>query len=229
MAKNRRTFNEKAKAADTPSPKMTTFPLARMRPTQITAGLWEVELKRCLLRRYAEEDPAMLKKFLAKHPVRVVLGPNNTVYVVDRHHLGLAMLRENFQTAAVQIYGDLSTCSEADFWRTMEKKKFIHLNDENGNPQPLTALPKDLASMKDDPYRSLAAAVRNRGGYKKVKIPYAEFQWADYFRTIIPAALIAKGVDGCIETALAAACSDAAKGLPGYTGKPPKKAKPCQP
>ena len=60
-----------------------------------------------------------------------------------------------------------------------------------------------LASkLVDDPYRSVAAEVRERGGFAKESAPFEEFQWADFFRRRIPARLVKKDFDGALRDAL---------------------------
>jgi hypothetical protein len=57
------------------------------------------------------------------------------------------------------------------------------LTDEHGILRGVAAIPSNVAGLIDDPYRSLAAFVRNAGGYIKTPEPSAGFQWADFFRT----------------------------------------------
>lgn len=199
-----------------------------MAPTQITAGMWEVDQKREMLRDYAK-NPGELKKFIEKHPIRVVLGPENKAYIVDRHHLALAMVLEKFETAPIEIYKDFTNNSPATFWRKMQELQYVHLKDENGAPQPISALPATLLDLKDDPYRSIAAAVRNKGGFEKVKTPYAEFQWADYFRTLIKPEDVSADFDGAVDTAMKAARKPAASQLPGFVPNTPSMNPPNKP
>ena len=77
----------------------------------------------------------------------------------------------------------------------MHQDHFVHPINAKGISKPLSALPKDLQCLKDDPYRSLAGFVRVAGGYRKTPAPFAEFQWADFFRTRIGAKALRKRFD----------------------------------
>ena len=77
--------------------------------------------------------------------------------------------------------------------------------------------------MRDDPYRSLAGCVRNAGGYAKDTQPYAEFLWADFFRSRIAVAEIQASRKGhlvpeVVTRAVEIASDDAARYLPGWAG-----------
>ena len=43
-------------------------------------------------------------------------------------------------------------------------------------------IPKSIEDMADDPFRSLAGALRRKGGYAKDTTPFSEFLWADFLR-----------------------------------------------
>ncbi len=74
-------------------------------------------------------------------------------------------------------------------------------------------LPKTVAAMTDDPYRSLAWAVNSEGGYEDSDVPYADFYWADFFRERIDIRDFKKATAEGVKLAH----SPEAKGLPGYT------------
>jgi hypothetical protein len=42
-------------------------------------------------------------------------------------------------------------------------------------------LPKTVAGLIDDPFRSLAGELRRAGGFAKDTTPFSEFLWADFF------------------------------------------------
>ncbi|WP_408193143.1 ParB/Srx family N-terminal domain-containing protein [Paraburkholderia strydomiana] len=50
-------------------------------------------------------------------------------------------------------------------------------NDEHGILRALSAIPDGVSGLTDDPYRSLAAFVRDAGGYVRTPEPFAQFQW----------------------------------------------------
>ena len=62
--------------------------VADLRPTQITVGMREVEIKRHELRALA---PSKGPEFLGRHLVPVVRGPKDRPYVIDHHHLARAL------------------------------------------------------------------------------------------------------------------------------------------
>jgi hypothetical protein len=198
------------------------IPLALLRPTQITVGLLQVKHKRKSLRSLTKR-PAELVEFILEHPVRIVMGPAERAYVIDHHHLALALIKERYETAPMQVEEDFSTCSMKEFWKKMQARKFVHPYDAQGRRKPLTAIPKQLKHLEDDPYRSLAGFVRIGGGFAKVQTPFAEFLWADYFRTRIARDMIEDHFTKALKNALVLAADAAAKSLPGYL--PPKKRK----
>jgi hypothetical protein len=89
-------------------PRRENILLSRLRPTQLTVGMLEVKHKRKRLRAL-EKRPAELVDFILEMPIRVVLGPAGKAYVIDHHHLALALLMEDFQTAPMEIEADFST------------------------------------------------------------------------------------------------------------------------
>jgi hypothetical protein len=54
-----------------------------------------------------------------------------------------------------------------------------------------------------------------RGGFKKSSAPFAEFRWADFFRTRISSDLIRQNMHKAVKKALKLARSQVACGLPG--------------
>jgi hypothetical protein len=67
----------------------------------------------------------------------------------------------------------------------MNEQDWFHCFNGNGAPIPGPAwLPKSLLDLPDDPYRSLASAVRKKGGFAKVEGDpfFTEFRWANFFR-----------------------------------------------
>jgi len=192
--------------------------LWRLRPTQLTVGMLEVQLKRKRLREL-EKRPGELVDFILEAPIRVVLGPNNKAFVIDRHHLALALLKEHFQTAPMEIEADLSHLGKPAFWEMMQEEGFLHLFNAKGKPRPLRSLPRSLAKLKDDPYRSLAGFVRMGGGFAKSPVPYAEFQWADFFRNRIDKKSLRHDLGRAVRKCIRLASTPAAARLPGFLGR----------
>ncbi len=187
----------------------------RLRPTQITVGMVEVHDKIKHLKE-VRDHPHHLKEFLAGHPIPVVEGPEEKYYVVDHHHLGRAMWEANVDGASLEVIANLAKLAGEGFWNEMDRQKWVHPYDDQGRKKHFEEIPHHLRQLLDDPYRSLAAYVRNAGGYDKTQKPFAEFVWADFFRTRIPAKLVKDDFDKAIQQALAYAGSAAAAKMPGY-------------
>ena len=152
-----------------------------LRPTQIAVGMKLVKAKRKGLRA-RERKPHELVQFILENPIRVVAGPGKFLFVVDHHHLALALLDEGFDTAPVVVLDDLSTLAMPEFWKQMEAKGWVHPFDGKGRKRPLRNIPRKVRKLEDDPYRSLAGFVRESGGFLKTQTPYAEFLWANFYR-----------------------------------------------
>jgi hypothetical protein len=195
-----------------------------LRPTQIAVGQKLVRLKRKGLRGL-EGKPQELIDFILVHPIKVVLGPDGLVYVIDHHHLALALLKEGFKTSPVEVAADYSTLSVADFWAKMTAQQWVHPFDGKGIERPITAIPTRLEALQDDPYRSLATLVRYAGGYVKTETPFVEFRWADYFRPLVKAKLLTGDFKAGVAKAQALAHLPAAAKLPGYLNEKLSKPK----
>lgn len=155
----------------------------KLRPTQASVGKAEVTAKR---KEWQRLDKKKRKQLLASHWFPGVLGPKGKVYIVDHHHLGLALLEERVKTVPVLIQRDFSWLEPAMFWRTMEFNRWAHPYDRRGVRVAYDEIPVALTDLQDDPYRTLAARVRVAGGCAKDVEPYAEFLWADFYRRLIP-------------------------------------------
>ena len=191
--------------------------LSQLKPTQVTVGMLQVEHKRERLRELVRR-PSELIDFILEHPIRVVLGPAGKVYVIDHHHLALALTREKFETAPMDVDGDFSKIPVPAFWKKMEARKFVHACDAKGRPCPITQIPKSLHDLEDDPYRSLAGFAREAGAYEKVPTPFAEFLWADFFRERIHHHVVEDAFHKALKHAVKLARHPEAKALPGFKG-----------
>ncbi len=196
--------------------------IAELMPTQMTVGMLQVKHKRAQL-KLLERRPGELVDFILEHPIRVVIGPKKKAYVIDHHHLALALIKENFESAPMDIEHDLSSLSLVAFWKKMQALKCVHPFDAEGKRKSCDHVPSNLKRLKDDPYRSVAGFVREQGGFFKVSEPFAEFLWADYFRTRIKYKMLSKHFKKALKLALTfAAHPDAAK-LPGYIPPTPSR------
>ena len=87
------------------NPLLARAPLARLRPTQFTVGYAEVEVK---ARQWAQIGKKRRKSELECHVFPAVLGPGKDYFIVDHHHLGLALLEEGMKEVFVTLLDDLS-------------------------------------------------------------------------------------------------------------------------
>jgi hypothetical protein len=191
-----------------------------LRPTQLSVGMIAVQNKETEL---ASKTGSKVYAYQQKHPEPVVKGPGNALFITDHHHLALAMADLGIETTACQVVADYSGLDPRSFWAKMSEQHWVYLYDENGKgPRSPADLPRTVAGLKDDPYRSLASAVRDEGGFSKVSTPFAEFEWANYFRSSgISVADIRGNFRKSVEEASAIAAKHDACSLPGYNGPSP--------
>ena len=104
-------------------PILTTVAISDLRPTQITVGMREVAAKRQRWREIAAKEGA---KFLGKHMIPVVLGPKSRHYVVDHHHLALALQEEGVKDVAVTPIANLGKLDQDAFWTVMDNRSWMH-------------------------------------------------------------------------------------------------------
>lgn len=196
-------------------PHLREVEIAALRPTQMSVGLAEVEAKRA---EWRQLDHHARTHSLQQHWFPAVLGPGQAFYIVDHHHLGLALHGEGVSKAWVMLLKDMSWLSPAEFWRNMEFRQWAHPYDEHGHRRDYEAMPGTVSELRDDPWRSLAGFVRRAGGYAKDTTPFAEFLWADHFRTRIRGELIRHDPDAAVQAAVALAKLPEARHLPGWSG-----------
>jgi hypothetical protein len=196
-------------------PLLKPVPLADLRPTQITVGFREVKEKRKAWKEIAE---AKGSEFLGKHMIPVILGPKERHYVIDHHHLGLALIEEKVKDILVNVVADLRTLSQEAFWVFLDNRAWMHPFDEDGQRKTYADIPKALTDLVNDPFRSLAGELRRAGGYAKDTTPFAEFLWADFLRRRIKRKLVESDFSSAIEKALGYAKSKETDFLPGWCG-----------
>ena len=196
-------------------PQLLSVKIAELRPTQITVGFLEVAEKRREWLAHAKKNGP---EFLGRHMVPVVRGPKDRLYLIDHHHLARALADEGQQNVLTSTVCDLSYLSKDEFWSVMDHRHWIYPFDTNGIRQPRKDIPKTVADLTDDPYRSLAGALCRVGGFAKDLTPYSEFMWADFLRTRVAAELIAGDLDKALREAMALAHGRSARYLPGWCG-----------
>jgi len=197
-------------------PRLHLTPIAELRPTQITVGFREVEAKRRAWR--TRGDDKKKADFIASHMIPVIWGPKENYYVIDHHHLSLALHQEGVESIAVTVVSDLRKLSRDAFWIYLDNRGWIHPFDAKGQRRNYEDIPRYIVDLVDDPYRSLAGELRIAGGYAKDTTPFSEFLWADFLRRRIKAKLVAEDFDDALSQALELARGADADFLPGWCG-----------
>jgi hypothetical protein len=197
-----------------------TIKIDQLRPTQYSLGMLSIDSK------VEEIDKAYAKgkfnKFLKSKIAPAIIGPDNNYYITDRHHTSFAITQasipEDFKILKIEILHDWSKLSFKDFENRMIKNKYVWLKDETHTKRNFKDLPKNIANLTDDPYRSLAWKVRKEGGFNKVKVSYLEFYWGMFFKDngIILSSSDPNEIDSVLNSAMALAKSKLSAHLPGH-------------
>lgn len=190
-----------------------TAAIVELLPTQVTVGMREVEFKRKTWRARDRDDAA---RYLTTHSVPVILGPGARLFIVDRHHLTRALFDEGVVNVPIRVIADVSDLSNDEFWRILEYRHWTHPFDEEGERCAYENLPKFVGDLVDDPFRSLAGALRRAGGYSKEMSPFSEFRWADYLRSRIEREVVESDFSGALALAMNLALSRETEALPGW-------------
>jgi hypothetical protein len=174
------------------------------------------------IKKFRKMSAKKLAAHLRRRAVPMVVGPGQLEYIVDGHHHVRACWEAGFRDIFVDQKADHSSLSEPEFWEIMRKSAWTHPYDQfGGGPHNPERLPENIRGVADDPYRSLAWAVRREGGYEKTSLDYAEFKWADYFRENIPIIHGDASYKRAVKDALRLCRSGKGRRLPGFEGKRP--------
>ena len=185
-----------------------------LRPAQFVLGMHEVQDKVKKIKRMTAKQR---KKYINDHCVPVV-KLQNTLYIIDHHHFVRACWETGIKKVKVHVVSFIgSDMNKKDFWKFMKGNEWTYLTDQFGrtNNDPLL-LPLDVRGMADDPYRGLAWAAREAGGFEKINVPFFEFQWANYLRKNIELDDIREDFDKALKKAVNVCRSKNASKLPGY-------------
>lgn len=198
---------------------MTRVMISALLPTQGAVGFHQVTAKAQKLRKMNHREH---KAYLAARPVPVVLDRQGRYYLVDRHHLCAACARIKIEKVYITLVANFSeTSSDAEFWARMQTAHYVLLHDAHGALIKPEQLPQSIQALPDDPYRSLAGLVRDADAIQKVKIPFSEFVWADFFRKHLELEVVNDMLRySNITKGIRIARSDLAKQIPGYVGAP---------
>ena len=223
--------------------------LRQLRPLQGAVGLAEVANKADKLRNKTAENTTEQWKAalddLRCDPIKVVTGPDGSLYITDHHHGALAWWiveseRERpltglcmIQTVKTRDTGQpVPFVTMDDFWAALGRPDvgLVRLRDNHGVAISHDNLPKSVGALKnlDDPYRSLAWKVRKAKGFCRPNghAEFVEFDWADYFRTDqkdLPEERVRKispdkkADKDLVEAGANLAKQPAAKNLPGFS------------
>jgi len=179
-----------------------------LRPSQLVLGMIEVENK---VKRIKAFTSKQLKKYLADHVVPLV-KIDKELYILDHHHFVRACWEAGIKKVAVKVVQKINKPKQSQL-------EWMYLVDQFGrkhNVADHALLPLDVRGLADDPYRSLAWAVREAGGFDKVVIPFSEFKWANYFRGEISIQDLRSNFKGSVRVALKLCKQNSAAKLPGY-------------
>jgi len=164
----------------------------QLRPTQFVVGY--VQVAKLVARtnqtlaeaKTKKERKKRLHKMMRRKKIPVVVGPGETMYMIDHHHWSKAVWDSDLKFAKKNLYyhiiADFSHLDEPQFWEEMKRNNWMYLQC-NGESLSHELLPADVTTLQNDPYRALARAVRGkRRGWRKTNIPFCELLWADYLR-----------------------------------------------
>ena len=150
--------------------------------------------------------------------IPVIMGPKERLYVIDHHHLARALLEEGVKDVLVTVVANLKRLEPDSFWFVMDNRDWLHPFDDQGKRRGYEELPKSIADLVDDPFRSLAGELRHLGGFAKDTTPFSEFLWADFLRRRLTRKEVDSNFDNALERALELAKSAEADYLPGWCG-----------
>ena len=192
------------------------IPILSLRPTQMTVGMREVKEKRQRWREHKSKKKQ--EELLGRHMIPVVHGPDERFYVIDHHHLARALHDEGVQDILVAVVADLTMVDRDAFWVVLDDRKWVYPYNAKGERRHYSDIPKTVADLKDDPFRSLAGELRRIGGFAKDTTPFSEFLWADFLRRRMGRKSVERDFDKALEKALDLAKSNEAIYLPGWCG-----------
>ena len=189
--------------------------LLELSPTQFVLGMKEIEYK---VRKIKSLSPKDLQKYCNEHVIPLILAPHDQIFLIDHHHFARACWETNVDQYSVKVLKDLRDLKPKAFWNFMVKNNWTYLHDQFGmGPHSPYSLPADIRGLADDPYRSLAWAVLDQGGFKKMNVPFFEFQWAAFYRQNMDIIVRSKSdFKDAIKEAMKLSKSPDASHLPGF-------------
>lgn len=188
-----------------------------LRPMQKAVGMRQVNASVADIQNM---DADSLQDYINDEKIPIIVGPDGNFYMTDRHHMVFALYTAKGQRLPLlvaKVKKNWSHLSEQKFWRNMYQKNYVYLFDEFGLPlADHSEIPEQISDLKNDPYRSLAWAVRERDGFDKTDVLFAEFQWANYFRPRLDVGNTDREFERAVTLALQLAAHKDASHLPGF-------------
>ncbi|MEH8262579.1 ParB-like protein [Aeromonas veronii] len=187
-----------------------------LHPTQGGVGQIQVNETQATL---AGMSAKQLDKLMKKKEIPVVIAPDSSYWLVDRHHLTKALWQQGVKDARVKVIGRLQ--DKANFWSQMQNNHWAWLKDEKGQPLTPEQLPTRIDKLPDYPYRTLAGLLQNAGYFRKDKrVYFVEFAWASWLgKQMQWVPVDSANLAARLQQAKRLACGSDAKELPGYPGK----------
>ena len=187
-----------------------TVPVADLVPTQMTVGMREVSFKR---RRWRERSSRQAADYLNKLRIPVVLGPNARQYLIDRHHLILALRDEGIGEFTVSVVANLGTLVSTNSGQVLKGKTgLIHSTMRDGGVATTTCRRPSIA-CRTIPFARWREHSREPEGMPRMKRHISEFKWADFLRCRIPRELIERDFGRALAMAMHLAEGAEAKSL----------------
>ncbi|WP_421352787.1 ParB-like protein [Aeromonas sp. 604443] len=187
-----------------------------LHPTQGGVGQIQVDETQATL---AGMSAKQLDKLMKKKEIPVVIAPDGSYWLVDRHHLTKALWQQGVKDARVKVIGRLQ--DKANFWSQMQNNHWAWLKDEKGQPLTPEQLPTSIDKLPDYPYRTLAGLLQDAGYFRKDKqVYFVEFAWASWLgKQMQWMPVDNSNLTARLQQAKRLACGSDASDLPGYPGK----------
>ncbi|MFZ8515581.1 ParB-like protein, partial [Staphylococcus aureus] len=80
------------------------------------------------------------------------IGPKQRPWLVDHHHLALALSLEGQEHVLASVIADLSHLGRDEFLTVMDNRSWLHPFDAHGVRQDYDKLPRRIGKLTDDPY-----------------------------------------------------------------------------
>ncbi|MFM5173153.1 ParB-like protein [Aeromonas veronii] len=187
-----------------------------LHPTQGGVGQIQVDETQATM---AGMSAKQLDKLMKKKEIPVVIAPDGSYWLVDRHHLTKALWQQGVKDARVKVIGRLQ--DKANFWSQMQNNHWAWLKDEKGQPLTPEQLPTSIDKLPDYPYRTLAGLLQDAGYFRKDKqVYFVEFAWASWLgKQMQWMPVDNSNLTARLQQAKRLACGSDASDLPGYPGK----------